>query len=294
MTAGDFYRIEFRIQNSVQKYYLIREIFSDAKKFSASRLITSGTPPTRTEVNRCASLYGFELELKCIAKAAKYRAETFRYDQYDDADAVFELERFRLLLARRMQLSPEEYASAYLASIPEVTFEADEIAKMFSAGTIPRGKTLPEVNLVQNLFNAFRMRDGKPFTLSRLSKLHAVLSANLKDEALPAELRPALEKRIAEFTRKIKSGFYPLEQCILLYQDFAELLPNEPVLLTEVYASLLAGFGYLLFPADAPSFEEAVSFVRSANPGLEREVRRLNEEKFRVKAGGKQKQLELF
>ena len=84
-TAGDFYRIEFRIQNSVQKYYLIREIFSDAKKFSASRLITSGTPPTRTEVNRCASLYGFELELKCIAKAAKYRAEAKMRDTGHDA-----------------------------------------------------------------------------------------------------------------------------------------------------------------------------------------------------------------
>ena len=294
MTAGDFYRIEFRIQNSVQKYYLIREIFSDAKKFSASRLITSGTPPTRTEINRCASLYGFELELKCIAKAAKYRAEEYKYDQYDDADAVVELERFRLLLARRMQLSPEEYVSAYIASIPEVTFDADEIARMFSAGTIPRGKTLSEVNLVQNLFNAFYQRDGKPVSVSRLYKQHAVLSANLGGKPLSPDLRPALEKRIAEFSRKIKSGFYPFEQCVLLYQDLSELLPEETVFLTEVYASLLAGFGYILFPADAPTFEEAVSFVRFANPGLEREVRRLNEEKFRVKAGGKQKQLELF
>ncbi len=294
MTAGNFYRIEFRIQNSVQKYYLIREIFSDAKKFSASRLITSGTPPTRTEVNRCASLYGFELELKCIAKAAKYRAESFCYDQYDDTDAVFELERFRLLLARRMQLSTEEYAAAYIASIPEVTFEADEISKMFSTGIIPRGKTLSEVNLVQNLFNAFTMRNGKPLSLSRLCRLHAVLSANRESKPLSPEQKSLLEKRIAEFSKKIKSGFYPFEQCVLLYQDLTELLPEETVFLTEIYASLLAGHGYILFPADAQSFEEAVSFVRSANPGLEREVRRLNEEKFRVKAGGKQKQLDLF
>ena len=294
MTAGDFYRIEFRIQNSVQKYYLIREIFSDSRKFSASRLITSGTPPTRTEINRCASLYGFELELKCIAKAAKYRAENFRYDQYDDSDAVFELERFRLLLSRRMQLAPEDYAAAYIASCTGVTFTADEIAKMLNAGVIPRGKTLSEVNLVQNLANAVKMRDGKPISLPRITKLHAILSANLKEEGLALELRAALEKRITEFQEKIKAGFYPFEQCVLFYQDMQDLMADETVFLEEIYASLLAGFGYILFPADAPSFEEAVSFVRSANPGLEREVRRFNEEKFRVKAGGKQKQLELF
>jgi len=294
MTAGDFYRIEFRIQNSVQKYYLIREIFSDAKKFSASRLITSGTPPTRTEVNRCASLYGFDLELKCIAKAAKYRAESFSYDQYDDTDAVFELERFRLLLARRLQLSAEDYTAEYIASCTGVTFTSAEVSKLFADGTIPRGKTLPEVNLVQNIANAVKMRDGRLISVSRIYKLSSVLSANLDKALLSADLRPVLEKRTAEFSEKIKAGFYPFEQCLLLYSDLQEGIADEPVLLEEIYASLLAGFGYVLFPANAPSFEEAVSFVRSVNPILEREVRRLNEEMFRVKAGGKQKQLELF
>jgi hypothetical protein len=105
MTAGDFYRIEFRIQNSVRKYYLIREIFTDSKKFSASRLITSGTPPTRRETDRCASLFGFDLELKCIAKAAKYRAESFRFEEEIDTDAVFEIERYRLLTARKQTVA---------------------------------------------------------------------------------------------------------------------------------------------------------------------------------------------
>ena len=171
---------------------------------------------------------------------------------------------------------------------------ADEIAKVLNAGVIPRGKTLSEVNLVQNLANAVKMRDGKPISLPRITKLHAILSANLKEEGLAPELRAALEKRITEFQEKIKAGFYPFEQCVLFYQDMQDLMADETVFLEEIYASLLAGFGYILFPADAPSFEEAVSFVRSANPGLEREVRRFNEEKFRVKAGGKQKQLELF
>ncbi|HJJ54968.1 MAG TPA: hypothetical protein O0X50_02660, partial [Methanocorpusculum sp.] len=104
MTSSDLFRVEYREQNSVPKYYLVREIFSDSRKFSASRLITSGTPPAKAQISRCAALYGFDLELKCIAKAVKYRIEYFRYDLTDGGDALIELERYRLLQARKASL----------------------------------------------------------------------------------------------------------------------------------------------------------------------------------------------
>lgn len=293
MNAGDFYRIEFRMQNNVRKYYLVREIFSDAKKFAASRLITSGTPPTRRETDRCASLYGFDLELKCITKAAKYRAAKFRYDTYDDTDAVLELERFRLLTARKMQMERAPLYPAFIASFADVTFDENEVEKMLSVGTIPRGKTLSEVNLVQNLFNAWNLREAKMPTVSRLYKLSAVLSANRDCKPLSLSLRPALEKCLQNFSGKIKDGFYPFEQCLLLYQDLSDLV-DDPVFAGEVYGSLLSFFGYPFTLEQAQSFASAVSYVEEENPALEYDVRRLNEALFTVKTGGRQKQLELF
>ncbi len=293
MTAGDFYRIEFRIQNSVRKYYLIREIFTDSRKFSASRLITSGTPPTRRETDRCASLFGFDLELKCIAKAAKYRAESFRFEEADDTDAVFEIERYRLLTARKQQMKSADLFPDYAASHKAVTFDAEEISKMFEAGTIPRGKTLSEVNLVQNLKNAWNLRDCKMPSIHKIVKIHQALSANLGKEALTAEEKTAIEKQLRIFSEKIKDGFYPFEQCRIFYRSLMEITGDD-VFAGDIYHMLLSNFGYSFPLNKAESFEDAVSFVEEENPGLEYDIRQLNESIFTVKAGGKQKQLELF
>ena len=293
MTAGDFYRIEFRIQNSVRKYYLIREIFTDSKKFSASRLITSGTPPTRRETDRCASLFGFDLELKCIAKAAKYRAESFRFEEKIDTDAVFEIERYRLLTARKQQMKSADIFPEYATSHKAVTFEAEDISKMLSAGTIPRGKTLSEVNLVQNIKNAWNLRDGKMPSIHKIVKIHQALSANLGKEALTAEQKTSIEKQLRIFFEKIKDGFYPFEQCKAFHRSLMEITGDD-VFSGDIYHMLLSNFGYS-FPLDkAESFEDAVSFAEEENPGLEYDIRQLNESIFTVKTGGKQKQLELF
>lgn len=293
MTAGDFYRIEFRIQNSVRKYYLIREIFTDSRKFSASRLITSGTPPTRRETDRCASLFGFDLELKCIAKAAKYRAESFRFEEEIDTDAVFEIERYRLLTARKQQMKSADIFPEYATSHKAVTFEAEDISKMLSAGTIPRGKTLSEVNLVQNIKNAWNLRDGKMPSIHKIVKIHQALSANLGKEALTAEQKTSIEKQLRIFSEKIKDGFYPFEQCRIFYRSLMEITGDD-VFAGDIYHMLLSNFGYSFPLNKAESFEDAVSFVEEENPGLEYDIRQLNESIFTVKTGGKQKQLELF
>lgn len=298
MTAGDFYRVEFRMQNDVRKYYLVREIFSDAKKFTASRLITSGTPPTKTETNRCASLYGFDLELKCIEKAAKYRASAFRFDTYDDLDAVLDIERYRLLSQRLRKLTAKKNkmsleTASYIASFKDVGFTADEVISLFETGIVPTGKTLFSVNLVQNIANAVLMRETSALTTTRLYKIADTLSMNVC-EPIASKYRPALEKRLHEFSIKIKEGFYPLEQCIFLYHDLQEILPDYPMLTTEVYARQLALFGYNFNPKNSCDLEKAAKFVEVENPKLEREIRKLNETMFVVKTGKKQMRLELF
>lgn len=292
MSTDGLYRIEFRVQNAVKKYYLVREIFSDSRKFAASRLIKSGMAPTRTEINRCASLYGFDLELSCVQKAARFRTEKFTFEEYDDSDAVFEVEKYRCLLARREALAPRSYEAAYIASCKDVTLSAAEIERMFSAGTIPRGKTLAEINLVQNLHNAFRMRNNRPLTVPQVYKIQAVLSANLSEMPLSQSLRRPLEKVLRSFYQNMKQGYHPFEQSVFLARELQALLPDEPLLVGELFARTAARAGYVFFPVPDFSWETAVSYAKGRNLSLELEVRHLNAERFRVRAGGKQKQLE--
>ncbi|HJJ31523.1 MAG TPA: hypothetical protein O0X97_04670 [Methanocorpusculum sp.] len=295
MTSGDLFRVEFRVQNSVHKYYLVREIFSDAHKFSASRLITSGTPPAKAQINRCAALYGFDLELKCIAKAAKYRIEHFRYDVTDGGDSVFELERHRLLLSRKFRfISKERFTAEYIASAPGISLSADEIVQLFAEDKIPRNSALSQINRVQNLHNAVAQRDGKAPSAAKLVRIYDILAANLGRPELSLDDRENLKKLNRAFSERVHQGFYPFEQCILFHDALKTLFPEEDLFTYEVFASLLDAYGYLMNPSDAVSLEAAATFAHAANPVLEQEVRRLNEQKFRVKAGGKQKRLEFF
>lgn len=295
MTSGDLFRVEFRVQNSVHKYYLVREIFSDAHKFSASRLITSGTPPAKAQINRCAALYGFDLELKCIAKASKYRIDRFRYDVTDGGDAVFELERHRLLLSRKFRfVSKERFIAEYIASAPGITISADEILQLFAEGKIPRSSTLSLINRVQNLHNAVAQRDGKVPSAAKLVRIYDTISANLNRPVLSPASKAELKKLISGFSARIRQGFYPFEQCVLFHDALCTLFPDDELFTCEVFASLLDAYGYYMNPRDVVSLDDAAAFAHAANPTLEQEVRHLNEQKFKVKAGGKQKRLEFF
>lgn len=295
MTSGDLFRVEFRVQNSVHKYYLVREIFSDAHKFSASRLITSGTPPAKAQINRCAALYGFDLELKCIAKASKYRIDRFRYDVTDGGDAVFELERHRLLLSRKFRfVSKERFIAEYIASAPGITLSADEILQLFAEGKIPRGSTLSLINRVQNLHNAVAQRDGKVPSAAKLVWIYDTISANLNRPVLSSDDKAELKKLTSRFSARIRQGFYPFEQCVLFHDALCTLFPDDELFTYEIFASLLDAYGYYMNPRDVVSLDDAAAFAHAANPTLEQEVRHLNEQKFKVKAGGKQKRLEFF
>ncbi len=162
MSANELYRVEVRVQNGLKRYYLVREVNTDAKKFAATRMIKSGSKPTKSEISRCIALYGFDLEIKCMNKVAKFRAGKFSFERYADEDEYFELERFRYLLARRPPGDPEQETAVYISSAArtvDVVFTPAEVSRLFAAGEIPRGKRLSEINIIQNLKNAYQLRE---------------------------------------------------------------------------------------------------------------------------------------
>jgi len=295
MSANELYRVEVRLQNGLKRYYLVREVNTDAKKFAAARMIKSGSKPTKAEITRCIALYGFDLEMKCMNKVAKFRAGKFSFERYADEDEYFELERFRYLLARRPPGDPEQEKAAYISStalLADTVFTPAEVTRLFAAGEIPRGKRLSEINIIQNLKNAYQMREKNTHLSPRLVyKIRDVITQNLDTAPLSDESKKTLAELIVSFDQKIKEKAHPFEQCLLFYEAFSAAFPEEGLLGAELFSRMTSGFGYCV---PSGTWAETVSWVKKQNADLELEIRRSFDDLTKGKVGVRQKQLDFF
>ncbi|MDO9522583.1 MAG: hypothetical protein Q7J08_02605 [Methanocorpusculum sp.] len=295
MSANELYRVEVRVQNGLKRYYLVREVNTDAKKFAAARMIKSGSKPTKAEITRCIALYGFDLEMKCMNKVAKFRAGKFSFERYADEDEYFELERFRYLLARRPPGDPAQETAAYIsdaARIADVVVTPAEVSRLFAAGEIPRGKRLSEINIIQNLKNAYQMREKHAHLTPRMvNTIRDVLTQNLDASPLSDESKKILAELIVSFDQKIKEKAHPFEQCFLLYEAFSAAFPEEGLLGAELFSRTTAGFGYRI---PAGTWAETIRWVKKQNADMEIEIRRSFDDLTKGKVGVRQKQLDFF
>ncbi|HJJ29811.1 MAG TPA: hypothetical protein O0W87_02270 [Methanocorpusculum sp.] len=295
MSANELYRVEIRLQNGINRYYLVRELNTDAKKFAATRMIKSGSKPTKAEINRCIGLYGFDLEMKCQNKVAKFRAGKFSFERYADEDEYYELERFRYLLSQGPPADVESEMAAHIATaakLVDVIVTPTEVSRLFSTGEIPRGKRLSEINILQNLKNAYLLQGKKDrLTVRTVLLLQDVLTQNLGYVSLSAELKKTLEGLIASFDQKIKENAHPFEQCFLFHEAFSLLFPEEVLLGAELFSRLTTGFGYRV---PIGSWNEIIDWVKKQNGILEVEIHRSFADLTKEKVGVRQKQLDFF
>lgn len=290
MKPEDLYRIEKRLQNGLNTYYIVREIFSDGRKFSASHLIKKGTMPARAEVIRCAGMYGFDLEMKCIDKAAKYRAAHLSTDSEADESDIFELERFRLFTKFSEEyINPREIWDE-IAGFDEITFTRDELKRMFESGKIPAGKTLSEVKTALNGKDAVSSRKKERICGASLKKLYALLHAHEEAVLEEADLQ-AVMKKISVFYSRVSAGYHPLEQAAMVFEEISSLMPDEKMFVCEIFNRLILAHGYRFA---ASGFSDMVYCAREANALMELDLRRFLSAEFRVHSGARQRQLDFF
>ena len=291
MKPENLYRVEKRLQNGLNTYYIIREIFSGGRKFSASHLIKKGTVPARAEIVRCAGMFGFDLEMKCIDKAAKYRTAHFRTDSEADEADIFELERFRLLTRFSETFITLRDVFDEIAAFDEVMFTRDELKRMFESGKIPAGKTLFDVRLALNLKDAVSLRKKERVNAAALKKLYAQLHLHEEASALSDADLQGVMKGVLAFYARVRAGYHPLEQAAIFYEEFAARLPDEKIFGREIFNRLVLPYGYNLF---AGAWGDMIFTAREQNPLLEMDVRRFLSAEFRVHSGARQRQLDFF
>ena len=263
MKKDIYYRVDKRVQNGVVKYYLMREVNSDSRKFRASKLIKAGTPPTDPEVARAILLYGFELEMKCCEKVVSYRVKNFKYEHEESEKTYSQLEKYRYLDLRYQDYLSEEEAARRISereyhyiheSVKNVgcTFTYPEVVQMLETGKIPNGKYLRDINELQNLYRCAVLRNKNPRKVPLALVLqirNMILAIIVEPEQILPEKQPALQKFPTTYYQKINDGYHPAEQIIILYNNFRRLKPfknGSKRTLREIIQYLILPIGYPL------------------------------------------------
>ncbi len=322
------YRVEDRLQNGTRKYYLLREVNSNSRKFRAAKLIKCGTPPTDAEIARIVLLYGFDLEMKCCEKIADYRVKTFRYELNPNKNAYVQLERYRYLDMRYHDyLTPEEYRAHvreheyhYIhESVKTVgcTFTFPEVVQMLDTGKIPNEKFLRDVNEIQNIYACASLRNRHPrkVTVSLTLRLREMILEKIDTpEKLEPQMEEAIQQTLDRYYHRVGKGYHPFEQMIIWYQAFHQLQPfkaGSKRVAREVVHYMAMANGYpLSFQTSAQVVDNASLFadldleknipeilskyMGDKLPELEMELRRRIHETWDLRGDKLQKQLDTF
>lgn len=292
MKVEDLFRVDERLRNGLNKYYLVCELFAGSKKFAASHLIKTGTKPTKTEIVRTAGMFGFDLETNTINKSAKFSSEKYCFDKFADDGDFLEFEKYRYLTKLYVRMFSPPDKSDIISRFQGVTFTKSEISKMFESGKIPDGKYLPEINLVQNISRAADFPLRKKLTVSSVVKIRKLLYNNFDANELKEDDVKIMGNILAEFNKKISENFHPLEQCMILFEVFTSNF-SDRILASFMLYKTAELFGYTITP-DISSWDKAVDFVKSENERLERLIRKKISSEFRVASGARQRQLDCF
>lgn len=328
MKKDIYYRVDRRVQNSVVKYYLMREVNSDSHKFRASKLIKTGMPPTDPEISRAILLYGFDLEMKCCEKVASFRVKNFRYEHEVNEEIYYLLEKYRYLdLRYHDYLTEEEYTRHvnereyhYIhesAKTVGCMFTFPEVVQMIETGKIPNGKYLHDVNEIQNLYRCVVLRNKNPrkVTLVLVLQIRRIILDNIEEpEPISREKEIAIHKLLNIYYQRLSEGYHPMEQIIALHKNFRNLKPfkiGSKRTIREVVQYLVMPLGYpLTFQSsiqmmqtsavlDKAHTEKGVSqiieqYAGNKIPKLEEQLRRKIAERWDLQRNKHQKQLDLY
>ncbi len=238
------------------RYYLAKDVRVGDKRRKV-RLYIGSKQPTPAEVDRFRNERGPELEVLAALKKAHMSAETFPSD-YLKPDQIKELEEIRWLYQSAKALMTTSEVEAYekdfeihyvqgTTSIEGNTLDLGETGRLLEEGIVPVGKSLREINEVQNFRQVatFRNQYRGKVNLAFIRTLHEHVMANIDLEQAGkfrrtddigiagCDLRVApsvtieedLSAIIDEYYNSIAHGKHPFESAILFHYHFEMIHP---------------------------------------------------------------------
>jgi len=252
------YRIELSCtKKGAPKYYLVKEIKIGKRNVRARKYLTSGSPPSQKELESAQGNGIIDLELKLAEKAAKASSERYSAN-YLSKEQIEGIERLRylyksftnLLTANELQKYEEEFEINYIqgtTSIEGNTLTVKEAYDLLINDIPPEGKTLREINEVQNFKRMVEYRDryNKRIDINFIRDVHAIIMNNIDTESAGVfrrsdmigimgcdlrvtpyiEIENDLESLIKTYYDNLDKGNHPFEEAVIFHYNFELIHP---------------------------------------------------------------------
>lgn len=252
------YRVELTPKGERRSaaFYLVKDVKVGQHKSKVRKYIGTEVP-SASEVERLRRECAPVMELKAAVKKAELTAGAIR-TQYLSSKASLLVEQVKsvynsvadLLTVNEIEAYERDFEILYVqgtTSIEGNTLSLAQATDLWLHGIVPRGKSLREINEVQNFKRVIIYRDSyrRKVTPDFVRNLHALVMENIDVEAAgqfrrrddigiagcelavtPAslvelELRSALEG----FYSRVASGWSPFEEAVLFHYRFEMIHP---------------------------------------------------------------------
>jgi Fic family protein len=252
------YRIELSYtKKGTPRYFLVKEIKVGKKNVRARKYLSSGSPPSQQELESLKGKSIIDMELNLVEKAAKVSSERYSIN-YLSKEQIEGLERLRylyksftnLLTINELQKYEEEFEINYIqgtTSIEGNTLTVKEAYDLLLNDIPPKGKTLREINEVQNFKRLIEYRDkyNKKIDVNFIRDVHAIIMNNIDTESAGVfrrsdmigimgcdlrvtpyvEIENDLKNLIKGYYENLENGHHPFEEAVLFHYNFELIHP---------------------------------------------------------------------
>jgi Fic family protein len=254
-------RLERRIAEKGQvHFYLAKDVRIGSKKAKVTKYLGS-VEPSLEELENLMVAAAYELEVKALNKRAELSAARYPSSPFNDREGaalIFLLEKFRFLhrslqrhlrtdeMARYGKMLEHQYVWGS-TSIEGNTLTLRETRLLLDEGLIPQGRSMREINEVQNFGAVQRYRDAHKgrITLGTIKRLHALIMNNIDvhsagefrrvddigivgrsglltpSSLIVEELTGALE----HYYRSLEDGVHPFFAAVIFHHRFESVHP---------------------------------------------------------------------
>ena len=250
------YRIESQTLKSSEIYYLVKDI-RVKDRVTKVRIRLGKIKPTNDSRLELTSKPNIDLERKALNKRLKMSEGRYRA-RYLHPEAQLRLETARhwgeffslFLTINEEEYFNEKYEAEYVhgtTAIEGNTFTVQQVDELLQSGISPTGKSLREINEVQNYIKVKEHRDsyrGK-VTIPLIRRLHELVMDKIDTQSAgrfrridsigirgvdmavtPAiEIESELHRIIDEYYDYVRDGWHPFEEAVLFHYKFEMIHP---------------------------------------------------------------------
>ena len=292
------YRVEMDYpKKGKPRYFLVRDVRVKGKKSKIKKYL-GVIPPTAEDVDNYRKRYAYDIELKAARKKAEFSCELY-IPSYLSQKEIKTIEEIRWIYKKFNDLLTTNEIAAYersfevnyiqgTTSIEGNTLSLKETYDLLIHGIPPKGKSLREINEIQNFRRVKEYRDkykGK-VTIDFIKSLHSLIIHNIDLESAGVFRRiddlcivgcdslvtpsilieEEIFKMINEYYTKLNEGKYPFEEAAMFHYKFEMVHPftdGNGRVGREIFNYLLTKSGYpklLFLGKDRDTYIKALQF----------------------------------